>query len=145
VTYLLDTCLLSELLRKEPRSSVVAWLKGQSEQELYVSVLTLGELRKGIAKLASDVRRRELESWVDRDLKGRFGARLLGVDEGIATAWGSLCGEAERRGQPLPVIDSLLAATAQVRQLVVATRNVDDFERCGATVVNPWEPSELSP
>ena len=102
------------------------------------SVLTLGELQKGVTKLADGIRRARLQSWLDHDLVQRFGARLLPVSSDVASAWGRLQGEAERGGEPLPTMDSLIAATARTHHLVVVTRNVADLERCRADVHNPW-------
>jgi predicted nucleic acid-binding protein len=117
---------------------VLLWLDEQDEASLYISVLTIGELEKGIAKLAASARRNRLLQWVRRDLAGRFGTRVLQIDTRVAARWGSIAGESEKRGRPLPVIDCLLSATALVHGLTVATRNIEDFERCGATCVNPW-------
>jgi len=139
VIYLLDTCVISELAKPEPDPGVVQWLSDADETGLYLSVLTLGELEKGIAKLPSSVRRRKIETWVREDLAERFRGRLLPVDEKVAERWGMLSGESESRGQPLPVIDALVAATGLVHGLTVATRNTGDLERCGARCFNPWK------
>lgn len=136
--YLLDTCLISELVRKEPNPAVVAWLDGQDEQKLFLSVLNLGELQKGISKLSDSTRKRELQAWIALDLVERFDGRILEVDLATALCWGRLQGEAAQAGVKLPVMDSLIAATAAAHGLVVVTRNVRDMERCGATVCNPW-------
>ena len=101
--------------------------------------MTVGELEKGIAKLATSSRKTKLLSWVQRELAERFGGRLLPIDVRVAARWGALAGESERRGRPLPVIDSLLAATVLVHGLQIVTRNVHDFERCGVACVNPWD------
>jgi hypothetical protein len=138
VSYLLDTAVVSELVRKSPSGAVLKWIDGQDEASLYLSVLTIGELEKGVAGLPASVRRSRLQSWVRRDLAERFGGRLLPIDTRTAARWGAIAGESERRGRPLPVIDCLIAATALVHGLAVATRNVGDFERCGVTCVNPW-------
>jgi len=139
VSFLLDTVVVSELVRKSPSTAVLKWIDGQDEASLYLSVLTIGELEKGIARLPASVRRNRLLSWVRRDLVERFGGRLLPIDMRTAARWGSVTGESEKRGRPLPVIDCLIAATALVHGLSVATRNVGDFGRCGATCVNPWD------
>jgi toxin FitB len=138
VSFLLDTSVVSELVKKLPEEAVLDWLRRQDEESLYLSVLTLGELEKGIAKLRASARRDRLQNWVARDLATRFADRLLSVDVPVAARWGRLSGDAERRGTPLPVIDSLIAATALERGLAVVTRNVADFERCGVTCVDPW-------
>jgi len=139
VSFLLDTAVVSELVRKSPSAAVLKWIDGQDESALYLSVLTIGELEKGVARLPASVRRTRLQSWVRRDLAERFGARLLPIDTRTAARWGAISGESEKRGTPLPVIDCLIAATALVHGLAVATRNVGDFERCGVTCVNPWD------
>jgi toxin FitB len=137
--YLLDTCVISELVKKEPHPTVIRWLDGCDESRIYMSVLTIGELMKGIAKLADGDRRERLQSWVTNDLAVRFEQRLVEIDMEVAWAWGMMLGEAERRGEKLPVIDSLIAATANVHSLIVVTRNVQDMVRCQAKVFNPWE------
>ena len=139
MSFLLDTAVISELVRKSPSDAVLKWIDGQDEASLYLSVLTIGELEKGVARLPASVRRSRLQSWVRRDLVERFGGRLLPIDMRTAARWGAVAGESEKRGRPLPVIDCLIAATALVHGLAVATRNVGDFERCGATCVNPWD------
>lgn len=137
--YLLDTCVISELVKKEPHPGVIRWLDGCDESRMYLSVLTIGEITKGIAKLADGDRRERLQSWVTNELAVRFEQRLLEIDTEVAWAWGIMLGEAERLGEKLPVIDSLIAATANVHNLIVVTRNVQDIVRCQAKVFNPWE------
>lgn len=138
MSYLLDTSVVSELVRKSPSARVLQWIDAQDEESLHLSVVTIGELEKGIAKLPASARKHRLQAWVRRDLAARFSARLLPIDARTATRWGVLVGESEKQGKPLPVIDSLIAASALVHGLSVVTRNVDDFERCGAPCVNPW-------
>jgi predicted nucleic acid-binding protein len=138
VKYLLDTCLISELVKKEPSPAVVSWLDGQDEQTLFLSVLNLGELQKGISKLPDGSKKDELQAWVALDLVERFTGRILDVDLETSLCWGRLQGEAEQTGVKLPVMDSLIAATAAAHGLIVVTRNVKDIERCGVRVFNPW-------
>jgi predicted nucleic acid-binding protein len=138
VKYLLDTCLISELVRKEPNPAVVSWLEGQDEQTLFLSVLNLGELQKGISKLADGAKRDELQAWVGFDLVERFTGRIIDIDLDTALCWGKIQGEAERAGEKLSVMDALIAATAEAHGLIVVTRNVREMERCGARVCNPW-------
>ncbi len=137
--YLLDTCLISELIRKEPNPAVISWLDEQDEQKLFLSVLNLGELQKGISKLTDGAKKDELQAWVALDLVERFAGRILDIDLATALCWGKLQGEAERAGDKLPVMDSLIAATATAHGLVVVTRNVRDMKRCQARTLNPWE------
>lgn len=137
--YLLDTCLISELVKKEPNPGVVNWLDEQDEQTLFLSVLNLGELQKGISKLPEGRKKDELQAWIGLDLVERFAGRILDIDLDTALCCGRIQGEAERTGEKLPVMDSLIAATAAAHGLVVVTRNVRDMERCGVRVCNPWE------
>ena len=136
--YLLDTCLISELVKKEPNPAVVKWLDEQDEQSLFLTVLNLGELQKGISKLPVGERKDELQAWVALDLVERFTGRILEIDLETALLWGKLQGESEQAGEKLPVMDSLIAATATAHGLVVVTRNVKDLERCGVRIFNPW-------
>jgi predicted nucleic acid-binding protein len=138
VSWLLDTCVVSELVRPRPKASVVSWVLERDEDALFLSVITIGELEKGIARLPDSPKRVTLEQWVRRELADRFRGRLLMVDSGVAARWGALIGASEARGQPLPVIDSLIAATGLQHDLTVVTRNTNDLERCGARCVNPW-------
>lgn len=138
MSWLLDTCVVSELVRPRPKASVVSWILERDEGELFLSVITIGELEKGIARLPDSTKRVALEQWVRRELADRFRDRLLAVDSGVASRWGALVGASEARGQPLPVIDSLIAATSLQHDLTVVTRNTDDLERCGARCLNPW-------
>lgn len=138
MAFLVDTCVLSELLKAAPDPRVVAWASGVDERDLYLSVLTLGELRKGVAKLSDRRRRERLERWIDGDLRERFQGRIIPVCERVAARWGELSGTAEARGVRVPVVDGLLGATALVHDLTVATRNVADIEKTGARVWNPW-------
>lgn len=136
--YLLDTCLISELVKKVPNPAVVRWMDEQDEQNLFLSVLNLGELQKGISKLTDGAKKDELQAWVALDLVERFDGRILEVDLDTALVWGRLQGETERSGEKLPVMGALIAATAAAHGLVVATRNVRDMERCGVRVCDPW-------
>ncbi|MBV5323228.1 type II toxin-antitoxin system VapC family toxin [bacterium] len=136
--YLLDTCLISELVKKEPNPAVVAWLDKQEEQTLFLSVLNLGELQKGISKLPDGAKKEELQAWVSHDLVERFSGRILLVDQETTLCWGRLQGDAERKGEKLPIMDSLIAASAAMHGMSVVTRNAKDLERCGAQICNPW-------
>lgn len=138
MNFLLDTSVISELVRPVPDAHVLDWLAGLQEATLYLSVLTIGEIEKGIARLPATARRKKLETWVRHDLADRFRGRLLAIDGIVAATWGKLAGESEKRGVPLPVIDGLIAATSLVHGLTVATRNSGDFERCAARCFNPW-------
>lgn len=137
--YLLDTCLLSELVKKKPNSGVVRWLEKADESTLYLSSLTIGELQRGISKLPDNPRKENLQAWVSNDLASRFEGRILDIDLEVAKAWGVMQGTGEQKGVVLPAIDSLIAATAVVHKLTVVSRNTKDLERCHVKVFNPWE------
>lgn len=136
--YLLDTCAVSELIRPKPNPGLVAWLSARDEPTLALSVLTLGEIRKGIAKLPQTGKRNTLEKWLNEQLIPRFAGRILSVTADVALVWGDLQGQAARRGTPLPVLDALIAATAIVNECAVITRDEEALRRCGAEVMNPW-------
>lgn len=136
--FLLDTCVLSEVVKPEPNPGVTAWLDAADEYALHLSVLTLGEIQKGVSGLPSGQRKQRLQSWLDRDLRDRFSGRVLPVTEDVATEWGLLSGEAKQKGIAAPVIDALLAATARANNLVLVTRNTKDFEIFSVHLLNPW-------
>jgi len=135
MSYLLDTNVLSETTRSRPEHAVLSWLDQVPGEALFVSALTIGEIRKGI-ELLSDARRREkLRVWLEHDLPGWFEGRILSVDLDVADRWGRLLAEVRK---PVPTIDSLLVATALHYELRFVTRNTSDFSYPGLTVVNPW-------
>ena len=137
--YLLDTNLVSEAISVKPSARVLRWLGATDASLLFLSVMTIGEIRKGIGTLPPSRRRDVLEAWLDRDLKQCFGERILPITMAIAERWGVLDAKSQRSGNPLPIVDGLLAATALERDLILVTRNVRDFERLGVEVFNPWE------
>jgi predicted nucleic acid-binding protein len=138
VKYLLDTCLISELVKKAPNRAVVSWLDEQDEQSLFLSALTIGELQKGISKLPDGARKDDLQVWIEHDLVLRFSGRIIDIDLESMLIWGKLQGESEQKGESLAVMDSLIATTAKAYGLAVVTRNVKDMERCHVRVCNPW-------
>jgi len=135
LSYLLDTNVLSELRRKTPDAGAVEWFSGRPASTLYLSVLTLGELRKGIEGVLDAKRRMALTDWLETDLPSFFAGRILPVDAPVADRWGRLVAAA---GRPLPAIDSLLGATAAQHGLSMVTRNERDFVGLGLDVINPW-------
>ena len=138
--YLLDTNWVSEAVRLHPEPRVMNWLETAEESLLYLSVLTLGEIRKGVASLVPSKRRTLLESWLDMELLARFSARILSIDAGIADRWGSLAAAAKSKGRTVSTIDGLLAATAIHHNLTVVSRNDTDFAGLQVAVFNPWKP-----
>ena len=139
--YLLDTCLLSELVKPAPEPSVTAWMSQRKASELFASALTLGELHRGVAKKALSKRRSELENWL-RALEVSFENQLLPFTHETGRVWAAMCARAEAQGRPLAVMDSLIAATALEHGLTLVTRNIKDFSSTLVNLLNPWE-SEL--
>lgn len=135
MSFLLDTCVVSELFRSVPESRVVEWYEATAPRALFVSALTLGEIRKGVEKLGSGPRRDRIRAWLEIEFPGWFDGRILPVDAAVADEWGRL---AARAARTLPMVDSLIAATALCHRLSVATRNVADFAPTGVAIVNPW-------
>lgn len=137
MSFLLDTCLLSEVWKKSPNEGVVEWLADSFEDELHLSVLSLGEIRKGIGR-APDGKRKQGLLRDYAKLRSRFASRILPVTDAVAERWGDLAASASRAGRAVRVVDGLLAATAYEFGLSVVTRNVADFEATSVRVTNPW-------
>lgn len=139
--FLLDTNVISEFARPDnkPDQRVKQWLEAADPNSLYVSVLTFGEIRGGIEKLAPGKRRTQLETWLEKDLHEWFENRLLMIDEAIANRWGLLTASTKRAGTPLAIIDGLLSATALEHNLTIVTRNSADFINAGVAILNPWQ------
>ncbi|MFZ9859356.1 MAG: type II toxin-antitoxin system VapC family toxin [Roseiflexaceae bacterium] len=138
VTYLLDTNVIAELVKPMPNQDVVRWVDARDEQQLYVSVITIGELLRGIAKHPQPARQAVLAAWVHDQLVPRFADRIVPVSLAVMRVWADVTVECERRGRPLPAIDSLIAASALSLKATIVTRNVSDFVATGVDVVNPW-------
>jgi toxin FitB len=136
--YLLDTNVVSELVARQPSPRVIQWIDSLDPDSVYLSVITIGELRKGIEKLAVSQRKDMLYAWLNDDLLIRFSGRILILDIPVMLAWGELVGRLELQGRPLPSLDSLIAAQAQVHSCALATRNHSDFHATGVNIVNPW-------
>lgn len=136
--FLLDTNCISELVRSDPDPQVLQWMDAADERLLHLSVLTLGEIRKGVAGLPQSKRRTHLETWLEVELQTRFEGRILSIDKAIADRWGWLAASTKRTGRPLSAIDGLLAATALQHNLTIVSRNVSDFANTQVPVLNPW-------
>jgi len=137
--YLLDTNVISELMKARPARSVADWIVATPEDLLHLSVITIGEIRKGIDLLDEDEpKRAALQSWLDRDLRVRFAGRLLPFDESVAERWGQIEAVAKRQRVTLPTIDAQLAATALRHGLTFVTRNTSDVRLTGVPLFNPW-------
>lgn len=135
MSYLVDTNVLSELRRRRPDGRVVEWFTRRPATTLYLSVLTVGELRKGIERLPAGSRRQTMLDWLEVELPGFFAGRLLPIDVRVADRWGRLLAAV---GRPVPAVDSLLGATALAHGLTLVTRNVRDFRWPGLAVIDPW-------
>ena len=138
MNYLFDTNVLSELTAKNPDASVVAWAENIDQDNIFLSVVAIGELKKGIEKLPGSRKKKDLISWLENDLLVRFGERIIPLDLPVMLVWGTMVAELEKAGTPLPAIDSLLAASASQRGLTLVTRNTKDFEPAGIPLINPW-------
>lgn len=136
--FLLDTNVVSEAVKPRPDPGVLKWLDDTQESLLFLSVLTISELRKGINLLGASSRRQFLESWLERDLPARFAGRILAVDLEVAKRWGTIAGTDTARRSPLPVIDGLLAATALHHALTFVTRDSPHPAITDIDVLNPW-------
>jgi predicted nucleic acid-binding protein len=137
--FLLDTNFVSELVRSKPEPGVLEWMTAADESLLYLSVLTLGEIRKGVAGLPQGKRQTQLETWLELDLQVRFSGRILAIDAAIADRWGLMSAEAKRKGTSLSAIDGLLAATALHYNLTIVSRNIRDFTSTSVAILNPWD------
>ncbi len=135
MSYLIDTNVLSELRRRDAHPNVVTWMQARPRQSLFLSVLSLGEIRKGIEGVEDAAFRQTLTDWLEVELRNYFVGRLLDIDAAVADRWGRLQARAART---LPVIDGLLAATALQQDLSLVTRNTKDFAGLGVTLINPW-------
>jgi predicted nucleic acid-binding protein len=137
--FLLDTNCISELVRPKPAPRVLGWMESTDESLLYLSVLTLGEIRKGAAALQQGKRRTHLETWLEVELQARFAGRIVPVDAAIADRWGLIAADAKLRGKELSVIDGLPTATALHHNLTVISRDTSNFTNARVHVLNPWE------
>jgi predicted nucleic acid-binding protein len=136
--FLLDTNVISEVVRPKPDPRVAQWIEAADEELLFLSALTFGEIRKGITTLTDPPRTALLEAWFTGDLMVRFEGRILPIDQIVAERWGRLSGSLATQGFPLPVVDGLLASTALQHNLTLVTRNTRDVIRTGVTVLDPW-------
>jgi len=136
---LLDTCVVSELVSKKPSPRVVEFVDSLDLEGVYLSVITIGEIVKGIEKLPSFKRKTGLQAWLSDDLLVRFAGNVVSIDVDIMVEWGRITARLESAGKTMPAIDSLIAATVLARKMTLITRNVNDFEGTEAEIVNPWE------
>jgi|ERR1700694_382415 len=139
--FLLDTNIPSEMRRVRPEQRVIEWLKAVNDDELYLSVITIGEIWKGFTLLRDATRRAQLEQWLEREVHDWFAERILPVNEAVAERWGVLEAERQLRGAPLNTADGLIAATALEHDLTLVTHNGKDFVGLGVQIFDPWKDS----
>jgi predicted nucleic acid-binding protein len=139
MNYLLDTNVISELISKQANKKVAEWLDGLDPNTVYLSVITIGEIRKGIEKLPDSKRKDKVREWLETDLLIRFQGRVLEITIEVMLAWGALTRRLENEGRPITAIDSLIAAIALQGNYCLVTRNEFDFRHTGVTMINPWK------
>lgn len=137
--FLLDTCVLSEMVKPSPNRGVIRWVEKQAPEILATSAITIGEIQRGISRLPDSRKKTELAHWLENDLFAWFAEKILPMDETVARAWGMLQAASESQGRTLPVLDALIAATAGVHRLTLVTRNEKDFSVAGIPILNPWD------
>ena len=140
MNYILDTNVVSELVAREADQKVTNWIDSIDSESVFLSVITIGEIKKGIEKLPDSKRKKTLASWLEEDLLVRFRGRILPLEIPVLLTWGRLVASLEKEGKPLPAIDSLLAATSAQTGFTLVTRNTGDFEPTGISVFDPWKP-----
>lgn len=140
MNYLLDTCVISELVKQSPDDKVIEWLDTTPNERLYLSVITIGEIRKGLAKLPESKKKSLLTNWLNTLLED-YQSRIYTVNLTVAENWGNIQGNAEKNGIPMASIDSIIAAIAYTYNLVLVTRNESDFFAGNIPIINPWTSS----
>lgn len=136
--YLLDTCVISEIVKPKPNDNVISWLQAQTEDSLYLSVLTFGEIEKGITKASDKIRKKKLRLWLEDDLKKRFKGKIIPIDLEVSIKWGEVQAMTELQGKPMPAIDGLIAVSALVNNCTVVTRNISDMQQSSVELLDPW-------
>jgi predicted nucleic acid-binding protein len=139
LSYLLDTDVVSEWAKPRPDQRIVAWLEAVDEDEVFMSVISFAELRRGVEVLPQGQRRKDLAIWINQDLPDRFDGRVLDVDRRVADAWGRVMARGQRSGRTMTAMDAFFAATAESYALTLVTRNVRDFESLGVPILDPWD------
>jgi toxin FitB len=142
MTFLLDTTVVSEWVKSRPNRGVVAWLAAVDEDRVFISVVTLAELRYGIERMATGSRRMRLDGWLRNELPLRFEGRVLPIDAIVADGWGKVVARSEAAGRPISAMDALIAATAETHDMALVTRNISDFEASLKLIINPWAEDE---
>lgn len=144
MTYLLDTNVISELVKPVPDVNVWEWLNALPDEQLFISAITVGELHRGIELLPPSTRKSNYERWLQEEILARYADRIVTVDIMVMLRWGALMAETTAKGRSLPIFDSLLAATALAHNMQLVTRNVQDFADAGVRLINPWQETHSS-
>jgi len=139
VSFLLDTNVVSEWVKPRPDLGVITWLADVDEDRVFLSVVSLAEIRHGVERMAEGARRSRLDTWLREEVPLRFEGRILAVDASVADAWGKMVVRSQAAGRTMSVMDAFLAATAEVHRLTLVTRNVADFPILGDSILNPWD------
>ncbi len=137
--YLLDTCVLSEFTRQKPDGNVIRWMDSINEDDLCISVITVGEIQRGVEKLPDSHRKTNLVTWLNEQMLPRFENRMIPLDLSAMQIWGTITARMESTGQPMGVMDSLIAACALSQNLILVTRNIKDFTGTNLQLINPWD------
>lgn len=135
--FLLDTCVISALRYPQDNASLVEWISGIDESDLYLSAITIGELEKGVSRLPEGKKKAAVSEWVRHAVANRFENRVLPIDAAVAACWGELLGAREKKGKTLPILDAFIAATAIAADCTIVTRNTKDFADCGVRLLDP--------
>ena len=139
MNFLLDTNVVSEWTMSRPNAGVMRWLAECDEDRVFLSVVTIAELRHGIERLAASRRRSSLDAWLSEELSQRFEGRILSIEARVADLWGRVAARRETSGRPIHAVDALIAATAATHDLTLVTRNSSDFESSVKSILNPWD------
>ena len=139
MNYLIDTNVISALIAKQRDRQVVEWLQTVDDQRMYLSIITIGELRKGLDLMVASRRKQQLEQWYRYELLIQFKLNIIPIDLRVIEVWGEMMAALQKKGRILPLADALIAATALAHNLTIATRNVQDFVGAGVSVFNPWQ------
>ncbi len=136
--YLLDTNIISELISTSPNQKAINFVRGLNEEDLYLSVITIGEIQAGIEKLVKSKKKKQLSQWLENDLLHRFKNRIVTIDIEIMLQWGVINSKLRSIGKPLPILDSIIGATAQSKDFILLTRNKKDFQKLDIEIINPF-------
>ena len=137
--YLLDTCVISEFVKPAPEPKVIDWLNAADTEQVFLSAVTIGEIQFGISNRPPSRRRTELEIWLNDSLFEQFSGRILPLDSDAFLTWGQMTAQQRQNGEPMSVMDSLIAAIALRHKMVLVTRNISDFTSTGLSLLNPWD------